>query len=190
MDVTVAIPTFNSTCTIMSVLQRLFHQGIKPMILIIDNGSKDGTVEMLQAVIDNKWFGTADIVLQTAPQLIGGREKSIPYIRYKLAQAVKTEYLFFLDSDVLLPGYCLPGLKEYMEEDANRAGVAVRYEPLADHVQFGAILMKTEIAKQIKWKISEGKCECHWATESLKAMNPAWETVFHPHYQAMHLKGF
>lgn len=190
MDVTVAIPTFNSTCTIMPVLQRLFHQGIKPVILIMDHGSKDGTVEMLHAAIKNKWFGTADIQIEAAPQLMGGRGKNIPYIRHKLAQAVQTEYLFFLDSDVLLPGHCLLALKEYMDQDVNRAGVAVRYEPLADHVQFGAILMKTEVANQIKWNNTDDKCECRWAVESLKAMNPEWETVFHPHYQAMHLKGF
>ncbi|HOK95544.1 MAG TPA: glycosyltransferase family A protein [Anaerohalosphaeraceae bacterium] len=190
MDVTVAIPTFNSACTIMSVLQRLLHQDVKPTILMIDNGSKDGTVEMLQAVIDNKWFGAADIVLQTAPQLLGGREKNIPYMRHKLAQAVETEYLFFLDSDVLLQGHCLLDLKEYMDEDANRKGVAVRYDPLADHVQFGAILMKTQIAKQIKWNTGEGKCECRWAVESLKEMNPDWYVTLHPDYQAMHLKGF
>lgn len=190
MDVTFAIPTFNSACTIMPVLQRLFQQDVTPKILIIDNGSKDGTLEMLQAAIDNKWFGTADIVLQTAPQLIGGRGNNIPYVRHKLAQAVETEYLFFLDSDVLLPTHGMLGLKEYMCQDSNRAGVAIRYEPLVDHVQFGAILMKTEVAKQIKWNSGDGKCECLWAAESLKEMNPAWNVVIHPHYQAMHLKGF
>ena len=190
MNITFAIPTFNNACTIMPVLQRLFHQDVKPKILIIDNGSKDGTLEMLQAAIDNKWFGPADIELQTAPQLMGGRGKNIPYVRHKLCQAVDTEYIFILDSDVLLPTHCILGLKEYMDEDSNRAGVAVRYDPLVEHVQFGAILMTTEIAKQIKWNNGEGKCECLWAIESLTNMNPDWMAVNHPNYQAMHLKGF
>lgn len=190
MNVTFAIPTYNNAPTIMSVLQRLFHQDVKPNVLIIDNGSKDGTVEMLEAAINNKWFGSADIQIQSAPQLMGGRDKNIPYVRHKLSQAVDTEYLFFLDSDVLLPTHCMLGLKKYMDEDSNRAGVAIRYEPLADHVQFGAVLMKTEIAKRIKWNIGDGKCECLWAIESLKKMNPEWDVVTHPNYQAMHLKGF
>lgn len=190
MDVTFAIPTFNSACTIMPVLQRLFHQDIKPAILIIDNGSKDGTLEMLEAAVNNKWFGAADIQVQTAPQLIGGRQKCIPYVRHKLAQAVETEYLFFLDSDVLLPTHCMLGLKEYMDQDRCRAGVAVRYDPLADHVQFGAILMKTATAQKIKWNIQDNQCECLCAVESLKQMNPNWQVTLHPDYQAMHLKGF
>ncbi len=190
MDITFAIPTYNSTFTIMSVLQRLFHQDIKSKILIIDNGSKDGTLEMLEAAIQNKWFGDAAIEIQTAPQLMGGRGKNISYMRHKLAQAVETEYLFFLDSDVLLPTHCMLKLKEHMDEDLTRAGVAIRYEPLIDHVQFGAILMKTEVAKQIKWNNADGKCECLWAVESLKNMNPDWNVVTHPNFQAMHLKGF
>ena len=190
MDITFAIPTLNSACTIMPVLQRLFHQDVKPKILVMDNGSKDGTPEMLKAAIENKWFGPADIDVQTAPQLLGGREKNIPYMRHKLAQAVGTEYLFFLDSDVLLPTHCMLALKGYMDENPNRVGVAIRYEPLADHPQFGAILMKTKLAKQIKWVHQAGQCECLGAIESLKKTNPAWDVVIHPDYQAMHLKGF
>jgi len=38
MDITIAIPTFNSTCTIMTVLQRLLHQDVKPTILMMDTG--------------------------------------------------------------------------------------------------------------------------------------------------------
>lgn len=190
MNITFAIPTFNSACTIMPVLQRLFQQDISPKVLIIDNGSKDGTLEMLEAAISNNWFGAADIQVETAPQLMGGPGKNIPYVRHKLAQAAETEYLFFLDSDVLLPTHCMLGLKQYFDEDSNRVGVAIRYEPLVDHVQFGAILMETEVAKRIKWNNGDGKCECRWAIESLKAMNPEWDVVTHPHYQAMHLKGF
>ena len=190
MDITFAIPTYNSAATVMAVLKRLLHQDVKPRILIIDNGSKDGTLELLEAVIENKWFGPVDIQLETAPQLLGGPRKNIPYMRHKLAQSVETEHVFFLDSDVLLPAHCLLGLKEQLDADPDCVGVSVRCDPLVDHVQFGAILMATDIARQIKWNNTNGQCECLCAVEALKAINPKWNVTTHPVYQAMHLKGF
>ncbi len=190
LDVTFAIPTYNSAATLMTVLQRCLMQDVTPKILIMDNGSKDGTVEMLRAAIDNGWFGKVDIHVESVQRLLGGRDKNIPYVRYKLCQAVESEYLFFIDSDVLLPAHCTLGLKQMMDEDSNTVEAAIRVDPLADHVQMAAVLFKSEIVKKIRWNSVDGKCECRCALESLQQMNPQYRIALHPVFQAMHLKGF
>jgi glycosyltransferase involved in cell wall biosynthesis len=190
LDVTFAIPTYNSASTLMMVLQRCLMQDVTPKILVMDNGSKDGTVEMLQAAIDNGCFGKLNIRIQSVQRLLGGRDKNIPYVRFKICQAVDSEYLFFVDSDVLLPAHCTLGLKQMMDEDPNIVGAGIRVDPLADHIQMAAVLFKSEIIKQIRWNCVDGKCECRCALESLQQLNPKYRIALHPVFQAMHLKGF
>ncbi|AQT67945.1 transferase 2, rSAM/selenodomain-associated [Anaerohalosphaera lusitana] len=189
-NITFAIPTYNNAETIMTVLKRCLQQDVKPKILIMDNGSTDGTVEMLRAAINNGIFGPVDIKLESVQRMLGGKSKNIPYVRYKLCQAVDTEYVFLLDADVLIPQHAILGLREMLEEDGDLVGAGIRVDPIVEHIQFGAILLKSEIARQIKWNNGEGKCECLWALQSINQLDDNYKVKRHPVYQAMHLKGF
>jgi glycosyltransferase involved in cell wall biosynthesis len=186
MELTITIPTMNSTKTLSLVLNSLVIQRINIdfKVLIFDNGSTDGTVEMVNAIIKNNYY-KMDIRLIETTERSGGRTFNIPFMRYKICQEVDTEYLFFLDSDVILPPNAVLDLLESFKKRNDLGMLSIRYEPNADHVQMGATLWKTEIAKKIKWIIDEN-CECKNAIKSLLELGLKAE--YHNTLQARHLR--
>ncbi len=153
--ITITIPTHNSAMTIMKCLEAVARQNIKLKIHIMDNQSTDGTYEMVQAMIKNKWFGEIEIKLTQSVDM--KRTKNIPLMRYKLSQETDTEFIMFLDDDVVIPPHSIEKMIEDFKTDTGMLGMC--YEPYVDHVQMGATIMRTDIAKKINWKIDED-CEC------------------------------
>lgn len=163
--ITICIPTMNSLPTIKLILNSLNFQEIYPRILIIDNGSKDGTYEAVEVMIKNKYFGDLDLELHSLKG-ISGRGKNIEAIRKKFVDMVETEYLFFLDSDVLLPPNIINNLIGEMDEDKNLGMLGVKYDYKAVHVKMGATIFRTENLKDIKWRMGD-RCECYNCAKDL-----------------------
>jgi len=183
-ELTICIPTLNCANTLASVLDCLRYQGMeRPKIIISDNGSKDGTLEMLRAMIKNKWF-PFDIKIQQFLERIGGMILNVPHMRFRLSEALKTPFVFWLDSDVLLTPYALPTLVKEMKKRKNLGMLGIRYEPLANHVKMGAVLMKSEVAKEVKWRIDK-LCECTNCCNQLTLKG--LKTEYHKTLQARHL---
>jgi glycosyltransferase involved in cell wall biosynthesis len=189
-DLTICIPTSNNHITLGAVLSSLSRQYERLKVLISDNGSCDGTWEMLQMQIKNKYHAMLDIELFRASDM-GCRQLNITSVRRKLCSMVMTPYLMFLDSDVLLAPRSIPILYNFFLKEKDTVGLmGIRYEPTADHVQVGAAMMESKIAKLIDWDMNPtaGECECKTLIVQLGRMTPALGTKYHPELQARHLK--
>lgn len=180
--ITFAIPTFNNGKTLMKCIDGILNQNIKCCIKIMDNDSKDGSLEMIQTAIKNKWFGEVDIKISEAPDRV--RKLNILLMRYKLAQSVDTEFIMFIDADVILyPNTVSEMLKEFKE---NTGMMGVCYVPYTDHVRIGATIMRSEVAKKINWRMDKENCECKNCANQLKEMG--LETIGFKGATAQHLK--
>ena len=80
-DLTVCIPTLNGSDTIQKTIKSVNTQGVEAKIIIADNGSVDGTKEMLETAVKNGWYGTQTIELHKAERVKGGRPENIAHIR-------------------------------------------------------------------------------------------------------------
>lgn len=160
------------------LLTYLLDQDIHDLkVLIADNDSTDGTPEMVDAQLKNHFWTRPnkpylDIALKRAGSVAGGPENNIPYMRRYLSEFVLTPYIFFLDSDVLLPpGILKPVFLEFLTRKAHVGIYGIRYEAKADHVKMGASFMDTSVARKINWKIDAHACECRSAHIQLGSMN-------------------
>ena len=57
MKLSVIIPAYNEKNTILEVIRRVMDVPVEKEIIIVDDGSTDGTSEILKQVIGGKWFG-------------------------------------------------------------------------------------------------------------------------------------
>jgi len=172
-DVTVLIPTYNGSDTIQLVLTKgLMQQGINPKVIIMDNGSVDGTYEMLDTAIKNKWYGGLSIEIHKCERVDAEPKINKCLVRQKLAQMAKTKYTFWLDDDVLLPSF---GIRQMLDEIIRmpKCGcLAMQYQAFTPHISIGATLMLTEVSNKIKWQINGREpCECNDAMDQIRKMN-------------------
>lgn len=157
---TVCLPTHNSLCTIRIVLQGLSMQAVRPLTLVLDNGSRDGTRQAVSTMIRNKWFPNLNLKLETINELSGHASKNIPFVRHKLTDMCKTNFLMFLDSDVLLPPIILQPMIQQMIDNPKLGMLGLLYDPHTNHVKLGATMIRTYLIKDHKWRLEPGKCEC------------------------------
>jgi hypothetical protein len=68
----------------------------------------------------------------------------------------------------MLPPYCIRPLIKLLESDERLAMAGLRYEPRAYHLQLGAAIIKTEIAKQLDWSVGN-QCACKNIRDQLVA---------------------
>lgn len=183
-DITVAIPSFNCAKYLPYVLERLQHQKIPNLKVIIwDNGSTDGTIGYVQDVWANNHFTKKaqdknSLVIQffSKPQ----NNKNHPYVnamyaRKQLAKLVKTEYVFFLDPDVLIKPLSLPRLHQELL-DTNVDYIGMKYEPDAldhpmhKHIMLGATLWKTDVFLKLPDctnKDMQQGCDCNFCNREV-----------------------
>lgn len=179
--------------TLPAVLSSCFAQNFQPKLLFCDNGSRDGTRALLDYGLENGCFPDGSVSVFAALDLAAGRRKNIPFVRYHLCQKVKSEFIFLLDSDVLLPPFVVSDMVKFLNSAKNYGCLGLRCEPFTDHVQFGCCLMRTVVARKIKWEQSrttegEFRCECWHARKQLEEIGLT--VGFYPDSQARHLKYF
>ncbi|PQJ11639.1 hypothetical protein CJD36_007535 [Flavipsychrobacter stenotrophus] len=94
--VSIIIPTYNRANLIgytLNSLRQEFHPGISIEILVVDDGSDDGTEDMIRSNYAHVIF-------------LKNRGKGAPAARNTGLHAAKGEYILYLDSDDLIgPGY-------------------------------------------------------------------------------------
>lgn len=193
IDLTFAIPFQNSGTTLPAVIHSCYSQNFVPKVLLCDNGSQDGTRQMIDYLIKENCFPKDTLSVFAALDLAAGRRKNIPFVRYHLCQKVKSEFIFLLDSDVFLPPFVVSDMVNFLNSAKNYGCLGLRCEPLSDHVQFGCCLMRTHTARKIKWQQSrtttgEFRCECWHAQKDLETLGLT--VGFFPDSQARHLKYF
>lgn len=185
--VTVCMPVMNASKAINASLEALAMQEIPRLkVLIYDNGSVDGTPEMIKKQIENKWWRYIDMELSETTERTGGKTVNIPFMRHKLLGMVKTELVFFLDADVIIPPRSLEQLVKEFDESKGVGMMGLRYEPLHDHVTMGATVMRSDIGRKIEWKWTGERCDCMTCIKQLQDMG--LDSLYYRHTQARHLK--
>jgi len=185
--ITICIPTKDNLPTIKLILVPLSYQDCFCRIIIMDNGSKDGTLEAVQAMIKNNIFRDLKVELINFGEWSGVKEKNIEKVRYEFSQVSNTKYLMFIDADVLIPPYVIEGMINTMEKNEKIGMLGLKYDVLSDHVKMGATILRTELAKKIKWKYDEEKCDCLYCAEQIVKMG---FSVQHFPVTARHLLAF
>jgi hypothetical protein len=165
-DLTFCIMTYDDSITIGACLKRLLHQDIIPNILICDAGSYDGTPEMLQKQIDNKWWNKGNGGKVATVKLIhhGGRGKveRKAYAYNKMVAMVETKYIFFINSTLLLPPFCVLPLLEVIESRPELGLLGIRGPVFMDdnHICIDPSIIRTEHAKGISFEGRLDRCVC------------------------------
>ena len=182
-DLTICMMTYNDAETITACLKALLKQNIICKIIIFDYKSKDGTPELLNTQIKNKIYYPFKIEL-IEKEIEGGKHARKKHFRENVLKLVKTKYIMFLTANILIPPYSIPKLLEELEKDDKLAMIGLKYEPNIPHVQLGATILRTELAKKISWR-KYLECTCRNAREQLVA--DGWKIKNHDKLTALRL---
>jgi glycosyltransferase involved in cell wall biosynthesis len=166
-NITICIPTYNSLPTIRIVLGSLNFQDIYPRIIVLDNGSKDGTFEALGAILYNKFFPDLNIELRHFGQISLRKFQNMDIVRHKLVELVKTKYMMFIDSDVLLPPYVIRPMLEVMNKRPDVGMLGLKYDVNTNHVKLGATILRTKPVKDLVWRRTDTECQCNCCAKHL-----------------------
>jgi glycosyltransferase involved in cell wall biosynthesis len=200
-EVTVGIPIFNGAATIKGVLDRLTLMRIPNLpVLVYDNGSFDGTNGLMGELAGRGYYKGKQSQDKTTLDLkyfIGTHKNDEhPYqnalrTRHLIASIASTPYIFFLDSDVILPPNAILTLLEDFKKEDNCAFMGIRYEPdtHSDHVMFGATMWKREdfLKSPQQFDVSKG-CDCKHACDWSKQIDK--QSKYHPWLMGYHCKYF
>lgn len=114
MDISVIIVNYHSAKMVMDCINSIYSQtrGASFEIIVVDNASGDGSVELLRET-----FGERITVIASPENLGFGRANNLG------AEQAKGKYLFLLNPDTLLVNDALGILRDYLEEHPG-SGVA------------------------------------------------------------------
>ncbi len=150
-----------------SVVQMLSKQGLPLEIVTADNTTTSdvGTAALLEAWAKTRYWqicGESPIrgfrYLGKFPRQ-SNVELNVAFGKGKILEAVKTPLVFWLDQDVLIRPGDLPTLLEEFKAGDKLGALGIPYMPKTDHVQMGALLMETAVAKRIGFD-GRGRCVC------------------------------
>lgn len=194
-EVTVGIPVFNGSATIRGVLDRLTLQEFPNLkVFVYDNGSTDGTQGLMSELVARGFYGKKEqyktsLDITFFPGLHD--DKLIPYqnalvTRQKIAKLVNTEFIFFLDSDVIIQPYAMKQLLKQLKDNPSLGYVAIRYQSDAheNHLMLGATMWRTEVFKRISFWDGKVGCDCQHCRKEVEAMGLKGE--FNKDLQAYH----
>jgi len=149
------------------VVQVLAIQGLPLEIITTDNMSiaGEGTTELLEGWKKSRYWQTSGESPIRGFQYLGkfprqsNVELNVAFGKGKILEQVKTRYVFWLDQDVLIRPGDLPTLLEEFKAADKLGALGIPYMPKTDHVQMGALLMETGVAKRIGFD-GRGRCVC------------------------------
>lgn len=122
-DSIVIIPTYNEKENIEKIIRTVFSLERTFHILVIDDGSPDGTAEIVHHLMDTE-FGDRLFILQRS----GKQGLGTAYIAgFKWSLARKYEYIFEMDADFSHDPNDLPRLYAACHDDGNDLAIGSRY---------------------------------------------------------------
>jgi dolichol-phosphate mannosyltransferase len=122
MDALVIIPTYNEKENIVRIIEAVMHQDYPFEVLIIDDGSPDGTAEIVEGLI-GKYEGRLHIEKRNGKLGLG-----TAYIHgFKWALARQYNYVFEMDADFSHDPADLKRLYEACKTDGNDLAIGSRY---------------------------------------------------------------
>ena len=196
MDISVGIPVFNCATTIKATLDRLTFMRIPNLrVICYDNGSLDGSMGLLSELVGRKYYQmqkdqdscTLNLSCFQGQHYNQHKHENILLTRQKIGELVQTEYVFFMDSDIILPANALQLLLEEFKK-TNAMFMGIKYEPKHSdmHVMFGATIWKTADFRQLPVQDFDARksCDCKFATDWARAQGRPAE--HHPWLMAQH----
>lgn len=189
-DLTICIPMWDSAMTISATLTMLNgYQEVENLkVIIADNGSKDGSAELVQTVIKNNWFPRLQIRFIQAGKPSNDRWESIYYMRQLLVKSVDTDYMMFVDGDIILSPNTLKPTLRYLKDHPKIGGLNVRFAPGKDHVPTASTMYKTDVIKKCEWKPGKFICDCLDILTQLNLLG--YSSEYMPEIQCRHFKSF
>jgi glycosyltransferase involved in cell wall biosynthesis len=161
-EITLCMGAYNSSDVLPKVLDGMLKQGIKTFICA-DNESTDESVELIK-----KWLPEAELFsFKHTPDFV----ENCRELRRQMAKRCKTKFLFYLDSDVVLPDGIIEQMANYWDTAEKPGCVSAKYGAVGagGHIQFGATLVETAIAQQMKLD-DKTLCDCLNFKKEMEAM--------------------
>lgn len=162
-EVTVGIPVYQG----FRVLGWTMHaleigaQSVPLKVILAENGSTDGTQLVLRdlmhdSVTRREWMGRGwrDISVVEVPQneeYPAGEGRILYHMREchrAMLAKVDTPYYLSVDADVEAPRGAVRTMVELLNRDQNVGVVGIQYDPAADHVKCGMMMMRTTEARE------------------------------------------
>ena len=147
-DSIVIIPTYNEKENIEQIIRAIFSLELRFHILVIDDGSPDGTAQIVQRMIDNE-FSDRLFLMQRSGKLGLGTA----YIAgFKWALEREYEYVFEMDADFSHNPEDLPRLYEAVSSGQGDVAVGSRYVSGVNVVNWpmGRVLMSYFASKYVR----------------------------------------
>ena len=165
LELTVAIPTFNSMVFLPRVLEALCLQNHPFKLLFADNSSQDGTDAWLRCPdVARYWKRLSFRSIRdwrVLPRVPHGPDRMTNAARMLavLAASADTELIFHLDHDVVLPPGSIRDIVEEFNTGGGTGGLGVPYSLKTRHVEHGALLVRTDLAREVDYRIDKS-CSC------------------------------
>jgi len=191
VDVTVCILSGSNWRTLNPVLESLVVQGVRLDVrTCVDSrvSQDDPTRGILQAC--TTWMPSRSEDAVRSFSFDGDipfrdtLDNMVSHARRVMIEETETEWVFFLDADVLLDPGTLRSLLNIADGD-NIGAWCIPYNHCVDHEQWGCTLMRTEVAKEVGFS-GQDQCGCLNLKKDLKARG--LEMVHVEGLSAQHLK--
>lgn len=168
--VTAVIPAYGAIRTLPQVLFKLERgaQSVPLKVFVCYNvPDQDGLGAWLEACNGNSSGWPARSfrefrVFEPVPSH-GNREKNVEHAYAKMLCQVETPFVLFVDADVAPPSGIVADMIEALDSEPELGIIGAQYDFTATHVKMGCSMMRTEVAKEIRWR-SKG-CVCFWLND-------------------------
>ena len=161
IEVTVCLMCCNSRFTIFPVIESFGSQGMRvDLLTAMDESSTDPTRVILEDL--PRWTNNSSAIascrfLGTIPHK--GLEQTLAHSKAKFAHEAQTEYVWFNDDDVVLPPGAINSALSILRGASDIGAVCVPYSLKNDHLEHGAMLMRTSVARDVGFD-GRGRCGC------------------------------
>ena len=149
MDKLVIIPTYNEKENIEAIITAVMNLPLDFHVLIIDDGSPDGTANIVKALMGNKYTGKLHIIEREGKQGLG-----TAYITgFKWAIEHKYEYIFEMDADFSHNPEDLLKLYNACSDEGADVAIGSRYVSGVNVVNWpmGRVLMSYFASKYVRF---------------------------------------